>query len=200
MSARKSLTETTYLKTIETTDPEKHILCTVYQHPFGIISIYLAAFVCIVFVALLSGGVLPSITGETSRTMGGIALGTLLIGLIITLILIVATIVYRKSKLTITDRSVVQVLQKGVLIRKISQISLANIEDVTSEQKGVFATYLGYGVLNIETAGEQANFQFGFCPNPHRVAKIILDAKDDFLSHTGQTGDYRNQARPRPKA
>jgi hypothetical protein len=83
-----------------------------------------------------------------------------------------------------------------MLIRKVSQLSLANVEDVTSEQRGIFSNMFNYGVLNIETAGEQANFNFGYCPNPHRIAKIILDAKDDFLSNTGQMGSYRNRPYP----
>ena len=79
------------------------------------------------------------------------------------------------------------------LARKVSQLSLANVEDVTSEQKGIFSNLFSYGVLNIETAGEQTNFYFNYCPNPHRVAKIILHAKDDFMIATGQTGSTRNR-------
>lgn len=192
---RKSLTESAYLKTIEVTDTDERVLCTVYQHPFGIVSVYVASFLCIAFVAFMSSTVLPGITGETKQTLGGVALGTLLIGMVVFVILVFATFVYRQSKLTITDRTVVQILQKGLLERKISQISLANIEDVTSAQKGIFATYLNFGTLVVETAGEQANFNFIFCPNPHRVAKIILDAKDEFLEKSPQYNDYRNQPR-----
>ena len=48
--------------------------------------------------------------------------------------------------------------------------------------------FFNFGCVKIETAGEQANFIFNFCPNPNGVAKIILDAKDDFLIATGQSG------------
>jgi hypothetical protein len=122
-----------------------------------------------------------------------VALFSIAAAVMVGALLVMATIVYRQSKLTVTDRNIVQVVQKGLMIRKVSQLSLANIEDVTSEQRGIFANMFNYGVLVIETAGEQANFNFNFCPNPHRVAKIILDAKDDFLTTTGQAGSFRNK-------
>jgi len=135
---------------------------------------------------------LPSFGGTTINygTVGMLSVfAVFLIGLILSL----ATFVYRKSKLTVTDKNVVQIIQNGLLNRKVSQLSLANVEDVTSEQKGIFSNLFSYGVLNIETAGEQTNFYFNYCPNPHRVAKIILHAKDDFMIATGQTGSARNR-------
>ncbi len=192
---RKSLSISRYLKTIETTGPGEHVLCTIFQHPFGLIAIYVASVIILIGTIGLSGTVLPQITGERVRTLSGVALGGVLVSLVVLGVLIVSTYVYRKSKLTVTDRTVVQIIQRGLFIRKISQISLSNIEDVTSEQKGIFANMFGFGTLNIETAGEQANFHFSMCPNPHRVAQIILDAKDDFLVKTGQTGNVRNRPR-----
>jgi len=41
-------------------------------------------------------------------------------------------------------------------------------------------------VLKIETAGEQSNFNFTFCPSSGHVAKIILDAREKML---GQADD-----------
>lgn len=181
-----------YLKTIETTGSGEHVLCTVYQHPFGLIAIYISTLIIMIAAIGLSGTILPQITGETVRTLSGVLLVSVILSIAVLVILVIATIIYRQTKLTVTDRNVVQIIQKGLFIRKISQLSLANIEDVTSEQKGIFASVFGFGALNIETAGEQANFHFSLCPNPHRVAQIILDAKDDFLHKTGQTGSSRN--------
>ena len=62
----------------------------------------------------------------------------------------------------------------------VISISLEDIEDVFSEQKGVFANIFGYGELQIETAGESVDIIFGLCPNPHRVTDIILGAKDNY--------------------
>ncbi len=191
--ARKSFQVSNYYKTIETVGPDEHVMCVVYQHPFGIIFIYAATLICLT-VGLLSVSILlPGITGDSGFGYSVVALVAIIASIVVGIMLVMATIVYRQSKLTVTDRNIVQVMQKGMLIRKVSQLSLANVEDVTSEQRGIFSNMFNYGVLNIETAGEQANFNFSYCPNPHRIAKIILDAKDDFLANTGQAGSYRNR-------
>lgn len=192
--SKKSFHESRYFKTIESVGPDEYVMCEVYQHPFGLIFIYVTTIVCLAaglaFIALMS----PSVAGEGSvAAYPFIALMSVIVILIVGVLLAMATAVYRQTKLTVTDHNIVEVVQKGMLIRKVSQLSLANVEDVTSEQKGAFSNMFNFGTLVIETAGEQANFVFSFCPNPHRVAKIILDAKDNFLAKTGQAGSYRNQ-------
>jgi membrane protein YdbS with pleckstrin-like domain len=195
MAGRKSFQETLHLKTIETTNPDDKVMCVVYQHPFGILAIYLASFICLVGGIVLSGLFLPEIIGNDTQAYSLVAIVVIAISVLVGVLLVLATVVYRQTKLTVTDRNVVQIIQKGLLFRQVSQISLANVEDVTSEQKGFFAAFFNFGTLRIETAGEQANFNFSFCPNPNRVAHIILESKDNFLVVTGQTGSYRNRPR-----
>jgi len=190
---RKSFFESNYFKTIETVGPDEHVMCVVYQHPFGIIFIYLATLICLTVGLVGSSVLLPEVLSQTVFGYTIVALLSVVAAIIVGVLLLVSTVVYRQTKLTVTDRNVVEIVQKGILIRKVSQLSLANIEDVTSEQRGIFASLLNFGTLVIETAGDQENFNFSFCPNPHRVAKIILDAKDDFLAATGQTGSFRNR-------
>ena len=191
--ARKSFFESNYFKTIETVGPDEHVMCVVYQHPFGIIFIYFATLVCLLFALIGITALLPSLFSQNSDMYTIVSLFSVVAVIAVGVLLAMATVVYRQSKLTVTDRNIVQVVQKGILIRKVSQLSLANVEDVSSEQKGFFASIFNYGTLVVETAGEQANFNFNFCPNPHRVAKIVLEAKDDFLANTGQTGSFRNR-------
>lgn len=190
---RKSFHESHYLKTIETVGPDNHVMCVVYQHPFGIIFIYAATFICLGAALIGISLLLPDFFGNSDVAYQIMTLVSVLVLVLVGILLAMATLVYRQTKLTVTDRNVVQVAQKGLLIRKVSQLSLANVEDVTSEQRGAFSNMFNFGTLVIETAGEQANFNFSYCPNPHRVAQIILGAKDDFLARTGQTGSYRNR-------
>ena len=190
----KSYQESEYLKTVEDVGSDERIMCIVHQHPFGIIFIYILTFICLSFGLFGVSLLLPSSTAP-GIDYTTIAMLSMLAVVIVGVMLTLATIVYRKSKLTVTDRNVVQIIQNGLLNKRVSQLSLANVEDVTSQQKGILANLFGYGTLNIETAGEQTNFYFSYCPNPHRVAKIILHAKDDFLHTTGITGSTRNRFR-----
>jgi hypothetical protein len=190
----KSFQESEYLKTVEDVGSDERIMCIVHQHPFGIIFIYILTFICLSFSHFGVSLLLPNSTAP-GVNYATIAMLSILVVLVIGVLLTLATIVYRKSKLTVTDKNVVQIIQNGLLNKRVSQLSLANVEDVTSQQKGILANIFGYGILNIETAGEQTNFNFNYCPNPHRVAKIILHAKDDFMHATGQTGSARNRFR-----
>jgi uncharacterized membrane protein YdbT with pleckstrin-like domain len=188
----KSLLETARLRTLESLDNDEQILCDARQHPFGIIVVYLLCLFGVVGAFFTVTVFLPDYFGSGAATYSIIALISVLVGIFLLIAMVVATYVYQQSRLTVTSKNVIQVLQGGVFTRMISQISLANVEDVTSVQKGILAQIFGFGTLKIETAGEQANFVFNYAPQPARIAKIILNAKDDFLVQTGQTGSVRN--------
>lgn len=188
----KSLQEFARLRTLESLDNDEQILCDVRQHPFGIIAVYIMCTVGLLAAFLLIAVFLPEYFGTSAEVYSILALASVFIGFFILLAMAIATYIYRQSRLTVTSKNVVQVIQSGVFTRKVSQISLSNVEDVTSEQKGVLAQLLGFGTLKVETAGEQANFMFNYAPQPTRIAKIILQGKDDFLIRTGQTGSVRN--------
>lgn len=188
----KSLLETARLRTLESLDNDEQVLCDVRQHPFGIIVVYLLCLFSLVGAFFTITVFLPDYFGTSAEIYSIIALISLIVGIFLVIAMVVATYVYKQSRLTVTNKNVIQVLQGGVFTRKISQISLANVEDVTSVQKGVLAQIFGFGTLKVETAGEQVNFIFNYAPQPARIAKIILNAKDDFLVQTGQTGSVRN--------
>jgi uncharacterized membrane protein YdbT with pleckstrin-like domain len=188
----KSLLETARLRTLESLDNDEQVLCDARQHPFGIIVVYLLCLFGIIGAFLTVTVFLPDYFGTSAETYSLIALITIIVGVFLVIAMVVATYVYKQSRLTVTSKNVIQVLQGGVFTRKISQISLANVEDVTSVQKGILAQIFGFGTVKIETAGEQVNFEFNYAPQPARIAKIILNAKDDFLVQTGQAGSVRN--------
>lgn len=75
----------------------------------------------------------------------------------------------------ITNERLVDVDQKNLLHHTTSELYLHNIEDVTAEVKGVFGTLLNFGTIYVQTAGQITHFELNDIPNPHRVAKLILD-------------------------
>jgi hypothetical protein len=195
MAFRNSYKESAYYKTIEAVDRDERLLCAVKQHPFGILVIYVASFVAFVASLVLISLFLPSTVGDTSQIYTAWTAIAFACGLVLFIVLVLSTLIYNQSRLTVTDKNIIQIMQKSIYERKISHLSLANVEDVTSEQRGLFASWLNFGTLKIETAGEQENFIFTLCPHPNRVAKIILDAKDDFIQKTGKAGSFRNNIR-----
>ncbi|OQA04597.1 MAG: hypothetical protein BWY68_00210 [bacterium ADurb.Bin400] len=75
----------------------------------------------------------------------------------------------------ITNQRIVDIEQNGLFKRKISELHLDQVQDVSASVSGFFPTLFHYGNINVQTAGERANFVFEAIVHPYRITKIILD-------------------------
>jgi hypothetical protein len=91
----------------------EHVLTVVHRSPIGLVGIY---FVAILAVAAISGLVIalaPGTFKPSSMTISVPLSGIIVLAAaLLALILFVATYVYRQSRLMVTDKSLVQVMQK----------------------------------------------------------------------------------------
>lgn len=163
-------------------EADEKVLLVVAKHPFGIAIIYFWTLVALLLVGVvawlaLSGG---DVSIDNLSTVATLSMAGAII--LIATILLIATYIYLENRFVITDKHIVQILQQAVFYRKVSQLSLLNVEDVTVEKKGIFATIFNFGTLTIETAGEQRNFVYSYCPNPHYYADAILDARHNLIN------------------
>lgn len=170
---------------IEDIDDDEIKIADIRRHPVGLIIIYIQ----FIFAIALSIGVLalllPSFMGSSKGA--GLLVGALTVvmtGLGV-FFLILATGIYRRNQLIVTDLHVTEVQQMGLFNRKVSELSMANIEDVTSTTHGFFSTMFNYGTLRVETANEQHNFVFKYCPNSNAYAKAIQDCRSAYLQKYG---------------
>jgi uncharacterized membrane protein YdbT with pleckstrin-like domain len=167
--------------TIDHVDANEKKLCEVAKHPFGIMLVYIQAAVGVLIALGLAYFLIPSVVEDTNQAFlyaNLFAALTLVFGISI---VILSAMVYRQNRIIVTDRNITQILQYGLFNRKVSQLNMVNVEDVTAVQNGIFSTVFGFGELKIETAGEQSNFHFTFCPNPGYYAKVILNAREQIL-------------------
>jgi uncharacterized membrane protein YdbT with pleckstrin-like domain len=74
----------------------------------------------------------------------------------------------------ITDKRLMNIEQRGLFMRKTSELDYAKVQDVSVDIKGFLATVLNYGDVLVQTAGEQPNFLFRTIPNPLYVKKLIM--------------------------
>jgi hypothetical protein len=58
--------------------------------------------------------------------------------------------------------------------REVSELNIETIEDVTSQNVGVFGNILNYGTVFIQTAGAAQRFEFHNVPHPGEIASLIL--------------------------
>jgi len=85
---------------------------------------------------------------------------------------------YYLDILVITNDRIVDVDQKGLFARTVSELDLFKVQDVTSETKGFIATMFNYGNVYVQTAAAVERFTAEDIPNPTRVRKMIVDLSE----------------------
>ena len=71
-------------------------------------------------------------------------------------------------------------MQKTLFNRKVSRLSMSNVEDVNEEQRGIISSLFNYGTLTVQTAGTEDNFVFTLCPDPTKLADKIIEARQAY--------------------
>lgn len=164
-------------------DADESMLYEVRRDLFGLFVVYIQAAIgfatASLLVIYLLKELMPNAEASHVRSLTVTIIGVAAI--FVWLILTIYTYIYRQSKLIISNKNLTQIIQSGLFSRKVSELSMSNVEDVTANQRGFFASIFNYGDLVVETAGEQANFKFIFCPKPNFYGKIVLDARQKYV-------------------
>ena len=74
----------------------------------------------------------------------------------------------------VTNKRIVDVNQRGLFSRNIATLSLDKIEDVTVDVNGIFPTFLGYGTISVQTAGEEREFTMYTAASPMHAKEVIM--------------------------
>ena len=75
----------------------------------------------------------------------------------------------------VTTRRVINIEQKGLFSRVISELHLNQVQDVTAETHGFIATILSYGHVYIQTAGTRERFEFKMVNDPVKVKARVSE-------------------------
>lgn len=177
---------------LEVMQPGEQVLCNVKRHPIGLIGTYVTG--GLIIVAALVGLIVASqyIVGDNrSQILAYGAAGFVVVTAFTMLIMLIAAKVYWGNRWIVTSDSITEVTQTSLFDRRSSQLSLANLEDVSASQDGILAHMFNYGTIHAETAGERSRFIFRYCPNPNYYAQQILQGREAFEQDRG-----RWQSRP----
>jgi len=75
----------------------------------------------------------------------------------------------------VTQRRIIDVEQKGIFHREISNLRFDKIQDITIEVEGFIATMLNFGDIHVQTAAEDSSdFTMKNARDPEGVRKIIF--------------------------
>lgn len=173
-------------------DENEELVWEIRKHPFGLALIYFtgAAIAAIIFSFLVLGPmVFSSDFLGLDIELGSVRPVLILIGFVLTVFALVGTAIgaylYQANVVIVTSEKIAQLLYKSLFDRKISQLSIGDVQDVSVQQKGIFARMFNYGTLIVETAGEQNNYVFTFTPKPYETAKAIVSSHEENLKQYG---------------
>lgn len=174
-------------------DPHEKLIGEIPRHPIGYVFIIfnavltIAAILVGLFFAIryqdsIAGSIIPG------QTISIDSIATMVAMILVILVVLVAALgmyIYRGNYIVLTDQKLVLITMKNIIARKVSQLSIGDVQDVTIDQNTLFSRIFHYGTINIETAGEQANFSFPYAQNPHECSKAIVDAHENNLKLYG---------------
>lgn len=173
-------------------DKNEVLLCEVRKHWFGLFVIYaVGTFIALVLLVTAFGAAL--LTKDTDLGTGidisSLQMPIILLCFLTALLVAVGTAIgaylYKSNVILVTSEKLAQLLNVSLFNRKISQLSIGDVQDISVRQKGIFPHLFKYGTIVIETAGEQQNYTFTYTPFPYETAKMIVGAHEENLKLYG---------------
>ena len=152
------------------------ILSVIHRHWFDIVTHFI---LIVVFASLIVASlfVLPAFSSDS----GILNNTTVLLFLQNTFLLFLwmygflAWIDYYFDVWIITNERVINIEQKGLFVRTVSELKFSRIQDVTSEVRGMIPTILNFGDVKVQTASEEDFFLFRQVPDPYHVKDVIME-------------------------
>ncbi len=158
-------------------EPGEEVVLFLRRHWIDLVKVFL-------FTSLL---ILVPVFALTVLTFGGIQvfenpLGGALAAVILStyaMIVLILTITeltdYWLDSWIVTTERVIDIEQLGLFNRVLSEVHLSQIQDITSETRGLFGTFLTFGNVFVQTAAEKERFQFKNIDNPDQVKLKISE-------------------------
>ncbi len=87
---------------------------------------------------------------------------------------------------TVTNKRLIAVDQKGFFARTIASFRLERMQDISVSVDGILATFLDYGTLEIQTAGEEDHFKVTGIPSPADIKALIINSSDNLMPPRAQ--------------
>lgn len=85
----------------------------------------------------------------------------------------------------VSSERIINIEQRNLFFRSVSEKNLDRMQDITSEVKGFLPTFLNYGNIYIQTAGTQERFVFKDVPNAPEVTQEIIKIVQEYKQRHG---------------
>jgi uncharacterized membrane protein YdbT with pleckstrin-like domain len=161
--------------TFEGKKAEEKVILFLHRHWFTLVHkliiVCLSSLLPFVFLLVLGSYILPYLSIFIFFWSAFILILWFVIFYIITMYLLDYWIV--------TNERIVDSEQTGFFNRKVAELSLSTVQDVSVTLKGFIPTTMNFGSVIIQTAARENHFYFDQVPNPQTVKDTIMDLIDD---------------------
>lgn len=161
-------------------EPDEHVIRIVRRHWIDLFPVIAASVLLVLSIpamAFLNSFSLDKVILPVGMTL---LLFVVIIGIAL-IILLLGIFVYRQNYLILTNMHIIQVEQRGMFNRQVSQLSLVRVQDVSGKRAGVLATALNYGNVEVQSAGEHEKFIFRNAASPQELADHCLRAHEAYM-------------------
>jgi len=157
---------------------EEHEPVYVFARPYPLAFLPTALVFIFVFLFGLGLQILMINNFFTALTSDQIVASLLAIGLFnlfVVIVFLIAILDFYFDIVIVTDRRVVDIDQEVLFYRKVAELDLEQIEDVSSINNGFLATVFNYGQVEVQTAGSHENFIMNNVRYPREISAIALN-------------------------
>ncbi len=183
------------LDTLPNRLPDETVVLFLRRHWIDLLRIFF--FSGVLFVLPLAVGTLIELANPEllAHMFWGPALAATLVAYMLVVLVLTCTELtdYWLDVWIVTSERIINTEQYGLFNRVVSEVFLHQIQDITSEQKGLIATFLTIGNVYIQTAAERERFQFKNIDNPDDVKIAISGLAKTCKDH------HHHQHVPKPQ-
>lgn len=86
---------------------------------------------------------------------------------------LISTHVYRRNKIFITNKRLIQQIATSLFISSTNIIELVSIEDVSFKQSGIIDYIFKIGTLRMSTVGEETTYTLKYVDSPNNELEVI---------------------------
>jgi membrane protein YdbS with pleckstrin-like domain len=156
--------------------PEEKVVASYKRHPIVLVAGFFQALAVVIIVVIFFILFGFQIISVVSFIIGVIA---------IVLISLANLFIWYNDLYVLTDQRIIDVDQKGLFSRTVSETTLDQIQEVKVEIKGFMENVLGYGTVIVQTAGPTDNLILEVIAKPIKIQQIINNASYEYRRRIG---------------
>lgn len=149
------------------------IIKIIRRHWFNILEQYFILF-GVLFLMTISLWILPSFFTENTEMPIFLFIESFL-AIILWIYAFIIWIDFYFDVWIITNERIVNIEQKALFIRTISELKFDKIQDTSIEIIGLIPTILNFGDVHVQTAGNTERFLFHKVPDPQKIKGLIMN-------------------------